>query len=511
MRFRVRGLSLFVGLLMIWLLFFRQGTIVENASKELVCDSIDDIEHNEERSGLFSMHRCHGGGSSSLEPLEFATGQENHRLNSCEFSNLCYDRTRGTFVYYTAREEFKRVPFKVDRGSCSGGNGTVFGRSIDVMPKELVGVRARSLVYDALFHESHTSTAMKIRQIVGDIPSSAKWAKGRNFLMTKRWAAANWGHLLVQNVLAAFSLMQNFAHGREWLINDINFVFLDDCFDEKDSIVAFPPEEKFRRACHKHSNSVYGLLSGVTPRNIEEIEPEENLVCFPRVLAGTEVMGFLHGPLTNDGGRGWFMGLFRDFVLEKNSLQNVGSEAEKKKESFLVVVAGKGKISFNTRGVANVAEIVEFLRTRYEQDSVEVVHMEVEKISVKEQAKLLSSADVFISPGGATGMGSIFLKASASMILIPFCDFGSCFFPSDPSKCACNKGYCCYLVEDFFYHYLTANVIVLPVSIPSEIVGACDCNRGLCKDCNVKVNLETLEAMIERAFHYTRQRRKVVR
>ena len=499
------------------------------------CDNSDFVETSPQSGidGLSSLHRCVGGGSSGLDTFGFitATDKDSHRLRSCEFINLCYERSSESFVYFTSKETSRRTSFSSSKGSfCSPASK--FAKPLDILPdygfdamfavpldrlssKPLVGVLPSAVTLERTsdtnsgYHRTKDrSTALKLKQVIGDIPSAAKWLKG-DFLALKRYAAANWGHTLVQAVLPSFILMHYFGEKGEWLRKDLNFVFLDDCFDESDIMIAFPADLKYRKMCHRNSEGLFGLLSGKRAKSIKEllVGVEEDLICFPRLFAGTEAFSYLNGPVYNDGGRAAFMNMFREFVLEKNNLL----QQQRSDNTFRIVFARKGKTSFNSRGIENAEDIVNFLRTEMKEIqgvAVEVKVLSVEDTTTKEQAVEVSKSDVLIAPGGATSMASIFLSPDATMIMTPFCAKGPCIF-SDASKCACSEGFCCYQLEDYFYFYLRANVLVVPVELPTDLSGSCDCFGGYCKDCNIHVRTTELKTLIYRAFEYKRQHNKM--
>ena len=468
--------------------------------------TLEDLVKFDEKTGKNSMHRCIGGGSVGTSDYGFITPSFDYKLQSCEFTNVCYERAKDRFLYFSSVDASKRIPFAMaEPENPNGGEKEVFGNINEILPEKLVGIKPRALVIDdKTWVTTYEPTQMRMEQILGDVPRNVTWVEG-DFMVLKRWAGANWGHTLVQAVMPAFILMQQFGSDDEEFQKNMNFVFLDDCFDVKDKMVAFPSELKFRKICHKFSQTTFGLLSSIQPRTIKDVEPDSDFVCFRRLLAGTQGHSMMNAKTTNDGGMGSFFQKFRAFSFQKN-----GFPKTRKDGPFRVTVCGKGKVSFNSRGIGNVNDVVEYVNTKFQSqngEAIEAIRLDLETTPLLEQAKILSETDLLITPGGATGMCSVFLPDGASAIVAPLCAQAECPMP-DHSLCVCNGGYCCFHLDNYFYYYLTTNVMVLPVHVPNDIGRGCDCKNSICKNCNVHVKMEKLKGMIQRSMHFTMTYRK---
>jgi hypothetical protein len=82
---------------------------------------------------------------------------------------------------------------------------------------------------------------------------------------------------------------------------------------------------------------------------------------------------------------------------------------------------------------------------------------------------------VWISPGGATSFVAPFLRADATLILLPFCTRTACPQDTDPANCVCRGGFCCYVHEHYFHPYLRSSVLMYEVQVPEEMMGECVC------------------------------------
>jgi hypothetical protein len=433
------------------------------------------------QSRAFSFHKCVGGGSGDTHFYDPKL-KDAHDVTSCEFFNLCFDD--GEFVYFSSADTSERTSFGVERNNA----GKTFGGPVDLVPQPLLVVAGREA--------AERQSKMPLRQVFGDIPLSAKWETGTSMVL-KRFGAANFGHAVVEVALPAFALMSYFQSGNEFLENDIQFLFLDDCFDQNDHFVAYPDDDKYRQACKRHTNNLFGLLSKLSAKVLPK---KRGMMCFPRILAGIRPFSFLYGPVPNDGGKGIFLHLWRDFVFKKNDI------APLKDAVCRIVISRKDSLSYNSRDINNPTEVAEFLQEKFKFSHVLVEVVNFAKLSLLQQILKISVTDIWITPGGATSFIAPFLPDAATLILVPFCTKTAC--PFNPMACVCNDDVCCYIHEHYFHNFIRANVAIFRVKIPRDIVGKCDCEGFYrCKDCHVQMDLDEVFHSVQRALFYSKAKK----
>ena len=404
------------------------------------------------------------------------------------------------FKYYTSHNWTERVQFGYNNRF-----GTRMGKPDDALPFPLVGVANR---YATRIGK------LEMSQHCGSPPPTARWIE-HPVLASKRSAASNFGHLLGECVIPAYMLMSAFGEDGEWITDDseIQFLFLDDCYDESEQESAFLTGKKFQDKCASMSTEVFGFLSK-RPILLRKNMMEET-VCFKRLLAGTEPYMMMMGPLSmwdgNDGGRGLFFRKWRDFVWKKNSFPKY-RKVEKKE--FVMTISAKSGVSFNSRDFVNLKETVDFLKHGYTEFNGKNVRLNVlmpGETSFQEEISILSDTDVWIVPGGATHISAMFLPRGSTLLTFPLCsDFsnnkGACSTVAGHMRqCVCKNHVCCFVDDEWFHTYIPANLVIYETDVEKDVIGACRCGGPLmkCEDCGISIDLERLKKSIDRALVYT--------
>ena len=342
-----------------------------------------------------SAHVCNGGtpvevfhGADHTSQQRFMTPEK----RSCVFRNLCW--SGNNFVYF--KDAAYPIPFEH-----SNSMGPIFEPP------------APLLSYGQKFADDISRDWMRIAVEDGPIPESYKIANDTgvdNEPIVHVLVAASWleniGHELADSVWPAFGTMM-----------ETRMLALDN------QVVLFGTPD--------HAYGSHDCLSKRPSLNIAQYPAQ---TCFSWAVAGNGGRGLPSPPLPSL----FSWSLMQDFVFARYGYQHAAlSPATFQAEDFRIVVRYK----IDRHSFTNYDALMSGLRCCY--PGADVVLFNPENFTFSEEIRFLSSASVYITPGGGGSFTAPFLSRNAVVIIAAACWPGTVLACATPTP----EGACCVQVE----------------------------------------------------------------
>jgi hypothetical protein len=371
----------------------------------LVCVAFCCVESN------FTLHSCIGG----LDDL------------SCEFSSLCYSKTQG-FIYYVAGTD-TRMNF----GFRLSEDNQVFGIK---QTKTFLSLQTVSRI-----DLDKRLKPLEFTFISQPIPRNATFVD-ETVVMQRRFAASNFGHLLVEATIPAFYLLRAFSVLTR---NDVRFLFLDSCLDPDDTSVSSPSTSLAREQCVNNTATLYHLLSDLPTMDVREIP---NLTCFRHSLIGSGGKSIAFSRLSGEA-RGLLASDFRRHVFVRNGLPSHSLVSSRKRIVILRKVGGE---RLRAPSKASYLHLRTYLLRRFPDWTTTIVDV---TSAFRRKLSIYARSSILITPSGSTSFDQIFFGHKTAVIQIPFCSQErrtDCPSWCAPPIGACNLTAdlmtCCYSFEE---------------------------------------------------------------
>jgi hypothetical protein len=135
-------------------------------------------------------------------------------------------------------------------------------------------------------------------------------------------------------------------------------------------------------------------------------------ICFEQLQAGGATGVFQKEHRRYNIGREQQFRQFRDNILRRN-----GFDPEYVPKNHQIIVTMKTEKKFK-RDIANLDEVVKFLRDTY--PTIETKVVDFAKLTIKEQLELMMNTTIYITPAGGVSMMAPFLPVGAHAIFMDF-------------------------------------------------------------------------------------------
>lgn len=246
----------------------------------------------EDAKSKYSSFQCIGGSQymdtetmRQAAMTKFPLNDPEHR--TCLFRNVCVDG--GKLQFYISPERAATLPkeYQID-----GFNGK-------------------------MFHIGHLREyTLSMETVKSAVPTDIPFSHSKiTFLDANSWSF-NYGHYLLDNVLAAFTAATTFNipfHGTEQLFetNCARFSVLDDAFTNR--LVTYNKSMgSYKQACLEKLDGMHQYFFDYRPMYIDKLG--SNKFCFDKLMVG---QGSTFGLKSIDLSRGAVMRQFRDFVVKR--------------------------------------------------------------------------------------------------------------------------------------------------------------------------------------------------
>mmetsp|Transcript_19968 Transcript_19968/g.41744 ORF Transcript_19968/g.41744 Transcript_19968/m.41744 type:complete len:502 (-) Transcript_19968:38-1543(-) len=331
---------------------------------------------------------------------------------SCEFTNICFDRTEKDFVLF--KPDNIEVPVHQDGGDISSSSSYDLSLSLG-------GVNPR------WNFEKETTPHMRWFPRISDSPLLENYDKVDATLIP--WHCMNGqnvGHLLWDDFLPIFTLLGMFGlEDKDLFI--VRYIDEDPlwatCEFQNPNMPLGRNIERCRNTFKKWFKAIGVDAPFETKTLHEELMPAtSNFLCFDRAVAGlgmlTDHGSKLHGwkkedyEVSQNVGRGRIMWDFRNYIMGNFGLDYT---TQPKSKPRIITVStyssqdGKRSLSFKKQ--------IEMLRGMFEEDEAIVKVVQFSTMTSEEQIKLAAESSIMLTAVGGGSVTSMFLPKGASLIL----------------------------------------------------------------------------------------------
>lgn len=331
------------------------------------------------------------------------------QMATCKFDNICLNTSTLEFEYYQD-PEYPDTPIAHSQ----------WGR-------ELHDEFSEHLLHPAHALEDHRKHGWRPVVVRRSFPQPGRWVKWAPQSQALLVAMPikyvyNFGHIVYDVLVPLFNMQHLFGvytPDAQILVldrhlNDTLRNHEDGVYPEGDS-----PKEALIRRMRKFLNttdpsaSMFRLLwdhNAMWPRDYSlkqlgrgrDGQGRDGLICFKSVLAGT---GFLSRRMSRVDSLPW-----RQAVLE-----HVGVEEAPQEVPVITFFRKEGR-----RMLENWDEVFSALQRRYRGARLQMVDFGMRRMSLREQAELMSESSILISPCGGIATSLVFLRPGSTAILFNY-------------------------------------------------------------------------------------------
>ena len=233
--------------------------------------------------------------------------------------------------------------------------------------------------------------------------TNVKWLINMHTLWKERFEDNNFGHIVWEDIGSIFySLERMNEFDKQLVVMHVTPISMDQSF------------QKFTK----------DILPAITSKSLVEYKSylagfNTKYVCFQRFIVGGNLQLIHHTALKENHGRESLFYRWRSRIIAYHKL-----DPEYIPKRHRIVVTNKSasiwaKTSSGThRAIANLDEVVRFVRNKYPKISIDVI--EWHKVTFVEQIQILLNTTILISPAGGVSMVAPFLPHGSHAILMDY-------------------------------------------------------------------------------------------